>query len=274
MILKELIIRNLGAITFFSHSFSDSLNIITERNLKELSYAIRSVFNHKIPPQTSHGVGVETKIEAQVALDNRIYNVLALPRENGTSLGLRCLGEGGRDATEEYLYLTSHCPEMDLSEIFAGDEDKVFLRFLKYASEDLYYSAGELSALTHGLSDVKAFRTYLRSFIDSFEPELLRDGRQYEIFLEKNGKYSVRCKIDSSIPRALSASEKTLFRYLCFLRTAEFWHGFEKLRNLHSIKKPLIISDFLERLDESVDVRPLLERTEKLNRQILLLTRR
>jgi hypothetical protein len=74
------------------------------------------------------------------------------------------------------------------------------------------------------------------------------------------------------VPVFLSASDRTLFRYLCFLRTAEFWHGFESLRNLHEAGKPLVIRDFLERLDESINVGTLLERTAKLNRQIIILT--
>ena len=63
-----------------------------------------------------------------------------------------------------------------------------------------------------------------------------------------------------------------MFKFLCFLRTAEFWRGFEEIRNLHSIKKPLLISGFLEKLDESIDVRELLLRTEKLKRQTILIT--
>ena len=74
------------------------------------------------------------------------------------------------------------------------------------------------------------------------------------------------------MPVFLSESEQTLFRYLCFLRTAEFWQGFEELRNLHSVKKPILTQDFLERLDESIDLQDILERTRRLNRQIIILT--
>jgi hypothetical protein len=72
----------------------------------------------------------------------------------------------------------------------------------------------------------------------------------------------------------LSESERMMFKFLCFLRTAEFWNGFEEIRNLHSVKKPLLIRGFLEKLDESIDVRELLLRTEKLKRQTILITNR
>jgi hypothetical protein len=91
--------------------------------------------------------------------------------------------------------------------------------------------------------------------------------------LEKDGRYAVKCRIDSSDACSLSVSERTLFRYLCFLKTAEFWCGFEELRNLHGIKKPLIIKDFLERLDESINTARLLKRAENLKRQVIVLSR-
>jgi hypothetical protein len=56
------------------------------------------------------------------------------------------------------------------------------------------------------------------------------------------------------------------------LKTAEFWRGFEELRNLHGVKKPLIVGNFLERIDEMVDVSEILKRTMTLNRQVVLLT--
>ena len=87
-----------------------------------------------------------------------------------------------------------------------------------------------------------------------------------------NGKYAVKHGSDGDFPVVLSETERTLFRYLCFLRTAEFWRGFEELRNLHGIKKPLIIKDFLNRLDESVDSEDLLRRTQKLGRQVIILS--
>ena len=249
------------------------MNLVKSNTEDELSFAIRLIFNHKIPPPPSFLAGVGTKIEAMVFLQNKEYRVIASPDECGKDFKLMCLDSKNRDVTSEYLYLTRHSLEQDITEVFSGDEEKIFLRFLKYANEDLYYSKGELSRETGGLSDIKAFRRYLRAFIDNFEPELLRDGKGYEIVLEKGGRYAVRCRSDGLVTNTLSAAEKMLFKYLCFLRTAEFWRGFEDMRNMHSIKKPLLISGFLERLDESIDVGGLLCRTEKIKRQTILITK-
>jgi hypothetical protein len=109
-------------------------------------------------------------------------------------------------------------------------------------------------------------------FIKNFEPELIRDDKQYEIAIENNGTYRARYRIDDKAPANLSESDRTLFRYLCFLKNAEFWQGFERLRNMHGVGKPLIVKNFIERLDESVNADALLARGAKLNRQFIILT--
>jgi hypothetical protein len=70
----------------------------------------------------------------------------------------------------------------------------------------------------------------------------------------------------------LSETEEKLFLYICFLNIAEFWEGFEKIRDLHHKKKPLLIQNFLEFLDESTDISSLITRTLRIKRQVILLT--
>ena len=270
MKLKRIRIRDFGAIRHYESSFRPRLNVVESDNPEQLALAIKLIFNHKITPPPTWA-GADTAIEADVFAEGKSYTVSAKIGENGR-FTLRACNVLGEDVTVDYLYLSTHCAEHDLSDVFDKEENKILLRFLKYANEDAYFSGGELKAATGGLSDVRAFRTYLTDFIKGFKPELLRDGKQYEIVLEKNGLYAARCKIDSVITSNLSMTERTIFRYLCFLRTAEFWRGFEELRNLHGIKKPLIIQDFLENLDQSVSVEHLLRRTAKLRRQVIIMT--
>ena len=274
MILKNITIQNLGSIPYLSQEFKEGLNVIGDYRRDELSFAFKFISGHKIPPPPNISVGVDTRIEARVLLCEKEYRVVAVLDKREERFEFSCFDSSGADVTSEYLYLTRHSYEQDLADVFSGDEDEASYRFLRYANEDLYYSKGELSRATDGFSDIKAFRKYLRDFLNNFEPELLREGREYEIFLSDSGQYVVRSKLDGSTTTMLSAAEKMLFKYLCFLRTAEFWHGFEEIRNLHGIKKPLIISGFLEKLDESIDVRELLNRAKKLKRQIILITYR
>ena len=272
MLLKKITIQNLGAVDAFECDFENGLNIVKNRYTEEISGAIQFVLNHRAFALPKHWVRRSTKIEALVCISEKEYLLLATPNLKQNSLCLRAYDVDGHEKTREYLYLTSHCTEQDLCEVFNNDSEKMFFKPIQYLDEDHYYSPRDLSKSTDRLSETKAFRSYLKTFIKDFKSETIRDGKRYELYLKKDGRYAVRYTGENDMPVFLSESEQTLFRYLCFFRTAEFWQGFEELRNLHCVKKPIIIADFLERLDESIDMQDILERTKRLNRQIIMIT--
>ena len=272
MILRKISVQNLGSVRCFSHNLSHGLNIIKDQRREELLFAIRLVLGHNtmLPPLIL--AGADTVIEAAVVFSDTEYTVRALFDERKNGFSLCCRDRCGADATSEYLYLTSRSCEEDEADAFIPEEVQTVPRFLKYANEDLYYPKNGLARATNGFSCVKAFRKYLRSFIENFEPELLREDKEYELVIEKNGTYAARCKLNGRVTQSLSETERMLFKYLCFLRTAEFWDGFEQLRDMHSIKRPMIISGFCEKLDESVRVDGLLQRAASIRKQTILLT--
>ena len=272
MILKRITIQNLGAVDVFECDFENDLNVVKNRYADEISGAIQFVLNHRAFSLPKRWVRRSTKIESLVCILGTEYQLISEPNLKQNELCLRAYDVDGHEKTREYLYLTSHCAEQDLCDVFDKDVQKMFFKPIQYLDEDRYYSPSDLSKCTDRLSETKAFRSYLKTFIKDFKSEIIRDGKRYELYLKKDGKYAVRYKGDKDMPVFLSESEQTLFRYLCFLRTAEFWQGFEELRNLHSVKKPILTRDFLERLDESIDTQNVLERTKRLNRQIIMLT--
>jgi hypothetical protein len=215
---------------------------------------------------------VDTQIEATVLVEKKIYDIIIKPDQTQKVFLLQAFDELRHDVTGEYLYLTGHCAEQDGADVFEGTSKNMPLRFLQYANEELYFARDELYKRTGEMSNLKVFRSYLKQFINQFQPEVVREGKQYEIILKSDGRYGVRHKNDCGMPVYLSESEQLMFRYLCFLKTLEFWSGFEEMRNLHCVCKPLIIKNFLERLDESVDIQGLLERSRGLKRQIIMLT--
>ena len=272
MILKRITIQNLGAVDAFEYDFENDLNVVRSRYTDEIYGAIQFVLNHRAFSLPQRWVRRSTRLEAFVCIFGKEYVLMATPNLKQNNLCLCAYEVDGHEKTREYLYLTSHCAEQDLCDVFDKDAKKMFFKPIQYLDEDRYYSSGDLSKCTDRLSEIKAFRSYLKTFIKDFKPETIRDGKRYELYLKKDGRYAVRYKGDNDMPVFLSESEQTLFRYLCFLRTAEFWQGFEELRNLHSVKKPILIRDFLERLDESIYTQNVLERTKRLNRQIIMLT--
>ena len=271
MLLKKITIQNLGAVDVFECDFENDLNIVKNRYTDEISGAIQFVLNHSAFSLPKRWVRRSTRLEAFVCISGKEYVLMATPNLKQNDLYLRAYDVDGHEKTREYLYLTSHCVEQDLCDVFDKDAQKMFFKPIQYLDEDRYYSSGDLSKCTDRLSETKAFRSYLKTFIKDFKPETIRDGKRYELYLKKDGRYAVRYKGDNDMPVFLSESEQTLFRYLCFLRTADFWHGFEKLRNLHALKKPLLVKDFLSRLDESINIENLLQRTTEMERQVIIL---
>ena len=272
MLLKKITIQNLGAVDSFECDFENGLNIVKNRHTDEIFGAIQFVLNHRAFSLLNHWVRRNTKIEALVGILGTEYLLRAIPNLKRNDLCLRAHDMDGNEKTREYLYVTSHCTEQDLCEVFNKDSEKIFFKPIQYLDEDRYYSPGNLSKCTDQLSETKAFRSYLKTFVKNFKPETIRDGKRYELYLRKDGSYAVRYTGENDMPVFLSESEQTLFRYLCFLRTAEFWQGFEELRNLHSVRKPILIGDFLERIDEAIETKYLLERACRLNRQIIILS--
>ena len=272
MILQFIKIQRLGAVDHFEFNFENDLNVVSSRYTGEIAYAIQTVLNHRVSCLPEIRASRSTQVEALVRISENEYMVTAKPDPKQNDLCLRAYDKNGNDKTREYLCLTSHCTEQDLCEVFDKNTPKMFFKPIQYLDEDHYYSPRDLSKSTDRLSETKAFRSYLKTFIKDFKSETIRDGKRYELYLKKDGRYAVRYKGDNDMPVFLSECEQTIFRYLCFLTTAKFWQGFEELRNLHSVKKPILVENFLERLDEAIDTQDILERTRQLNRQIIILT--
>ena len=271
MVIKSITIRHFGGIELFSCRFASGLNFIKHRATDELAFALGMVLNSRACPfLPSAWVRRDTWISALVFADERYYRVVAVPDDRNGTLVLRAWGEDGRDATVQYRYLTSHCAQHDASDTFSGWDKSCAARLLQYADPEAPRIRHDISH--EDLPNIKTFRSYLSDFKRGFEAERLRPDKAYELVLGQDGRYDVSHPLIDRAGDTLSESEQILFQYLCFLRTAEFWRGFEKLRNLHGLEKPLLIRDFVERLDESIDVGELMRRTAALNRQTLILT--
>ena len=269
MKIYELTVRAFGGIEKLNLRFSGTLDVVKERYLTEISCALQTVFQSKALCIPAHLIKEDSEIEARVLLAGKEYHVRAIPAKEKDAFFLHAENAACEDCTQEYLEFSTHCAAQDAAELFDGSEQSGAGRLLDCEWESMYF--GKTFVQSEGRSTLRAFRAYLTAFIRNFRPERLREGKEYEIVLEESGRYTVRhAQLGSRV--ALSATEERIFRYLCFLRTAEFWHGFEKIRELNTVKKPFLLWNFVEMLDESVDARALLQRAAALGRQVILLT--
>ena len=267
MFIQHITIENFGAIRHYETELQQGFNIIEGRYTTELHEAIAFlVCNDQVPGIPEQWLRDDLLISATICLEDTVYTVcirsiLGRPQMFATD-------PTGADTTAQYQYALSHCEEQNGAELFGGWEPYIPLRLSNYRDRDIW---DVLSDRTDRLIDTNAFHRYLYNYIHSFVPESINSAKNYLISINRQGKFEVILPgFEGKI--YLSETEKRLFYYICFLNIAEFWAGFESIRDLHHEKKPLIIQNFLEFLDEETDISEILARTQKLHRQIIILT--
>lgn len=261
MKLTSITVNKFGSLCSFEAVLVPGLNIIKNRSATELAAAIGFLLGSRqtVAPEW---VCAHTDITAGIVLDGIAYTVRATPCRG--QLQLVATDPAGADVTDAYLHALSHCPD---AECFDGLDRTLPLRLCRYRNPADY----GVPPGTDLLTDTQTFRAYLLRYIKTFVPEPINSKKPYQIGLDKQGKfYPFHPGISGKI--LLSETEEKLYLYLCFLNLAEFWAGFETLRNLHHEKRPLLIENFLEFLDESADISGLLARTCSLHRQVLIFT--
>ena len=267
MFIQHITIENFGAIRHYDTDLRQGLNIVESRYATELHEAISFLAcNDQAPGIPEQWLRDDLLISATICLEDTVYtvcirSVLGRPQMFATD-------PTGADATAQYKHALSHCEEQNSAELFGGWEPYIHLRLCDYCDWD---ARDFFSDRTDRLTDTKTFHRYLYNYIRSFVPEPINSKKNYLAAINQHGEFEVILPgFDGEIH--LSETEKRLFYYICFLNVAEFWAGFEAMRDLHHEQKPLLIQDFLEFLDEGADISSLITRTQNLQRQIIILT--
>ena len=147
----------------------------------------------------------------------------------------------------------------DGSEVYAG----MLQQYLEYPE---FYFCGK-----QDICATKTFRHYLRRFIRTFRQEKLLPNKNLWLQLEKCGRFSVRLGRNGEELPDLSETDSYIFQYLCFLHLRRFWNGIRKRCRFPALVLPVMVRDFSDRLDESVDYDALLERATTISDQVLVI---
>lgn len=103
-------------------------------------------------------------------------------------------------------------------------------------------------------SEEKTFRFLLNEYIINFHPKTLLEKKNLYFDITPKGKFIATKKAgNNSINYDLSASERTLFDFLCFIEINKFHLFVNGIKNLNYKEKPLILINFPDYLDESFD---------------------
>ncbi len=124
---------------------------------------------------------------------------------------------------------------------------------------------------TISLSQTKTFRHCLCRFVQSFQPEKLLPGKDLWLYLEKNGRFTVRRRQDGARMPQLSETEQAIFQYLCFLELRRFWNVVRQKCRYPERRFSVVILDFSQRLDESVDFNALLLKAKEIANRVVVI---
>ena len=275
MNIRKLKIENVGSIRCFEVAFHSDLIAINGRNCEIIASAIKLLTGGRLSKQEEILYRSDTArlyAEAAFGCEEMYYIEIKGSSQIGPPKYRVWKSYEHEDRTEEHLMRIRQSKEEEISNIFSDFKKRKYPHRIKcYMDTEKYYPGDSFTDVTDGIGTTKTFRSYLKNYIRTYEPQRLRKDKEYLLILNDNGEFKVThpdMPIDS-MP-CLSESENVIFHYLCFLSLSEFWYGIAQIKDIHHARRPLLISDFVERIDSSVNITDYIVRTQKLGRQTFL----
>lgn len=115
--------------------------------------------------------------------------------------------------------------------------------------------------------DTPQLKEDLHGFISSFEPVTINSSKNMRLSITNDGVFVPLWH--GEVRQDLSAAEREMFNYLCFVEVNRFWEQATHRYNLNE-QSPLFIGDFICCIDEAADITPLITCALALGRQTFL----
>lgn len=117
----------------------------------------------------------------------------------------------------------------------------------------------------------KTFRSLLNEYIINFQPKEINEKKNLWLDITLQGKFIATKNAGYKLIICdLSASERILFNFLCFIAINAFRQFVNGVRDFNYKEKPLIVINFSEFIDEEFDYIAFLQK-QKLKRKIILI---
>ena len=259
--VKQIVIEKNGKITE-SLKFDKGLSVI--KGSAETYDIIKLLLGIKEAARSFHNIRFLSVVE----LDKTYY--IRGNKNKGDLLFSVSVFSDEIECTEEYFEMVKESVEIDSALFFHRFKKQDFPhKLFKYRDLLKYYPNGDFSSLTNGYGTTRSFRGFITDYIKHFKPIRLRTDKDLFLKLSTDGEFNVGF-INSNDKVFLSESESVLYHYLSFISIADFWSRAEKIRNLNRVNKPLIVSRFLELLDDSIDLSEVVTKTRKIDRQVII----
>lgn len=250
MIIKSIRIEGFGDIDHFASSFDPRIVLLSGEKAGTVMAAIGKLLGYgAIVEPDLHGTGDSSLITAEIELN----------------------GETCRVTSNHQTAMLQNREERAVSCYPARHNGPFAERLLRYKDTEKYYTADAFAGQTAGIGATRTFRACLNGFIKQYRPEPLINSTEHRIALLESGLFVAERVGLSRLRAELSAEEKALFEFQCFLYVNAFWKNVESIRDLNHASGPLFITDPPELIDPSAGKPEWLERAGKLGRQVFLL---
>ena len=259
--VKQIVIEKNGKITE-SLEFNKGLSVV--KGSAEIYDIIKLLLGIKEAARSFYNI----RFLAVVELDKTYY--IRGSKNKGDLLFSVSVFSDETECTEEYFDTLKEANEINATLFFHRFKRQDFPhKLFRYRDLLKYYPNGDFSAITNGYGTTRSFRGFITDYIKHFKPIKLREDKDLYLKLSNEGEFNVGL-INSNEKVFLSESESVLYHYLSFISIADFWSRAEKIRNLNRVNKPLIVSRFLELLDDSIDLSEVVTKTRKIDRQVII----
>lgn len=272
MVIKQIIINHFGRISHLDVVLNDQTNILRTYFIEEVFLIISRVLSvtpkQSIPPPWIYN---DTLIVVTVSCGEEIFTVRIGPNKATNDVQFLVRDISGKDITKRYIYELSHCMEEDDLIFITGLNPSIKDRLRNYLDEERFFSPISLVTRTKGFSKTRTFKKWLRGYIKNSTYEVLDEEKKQVVVLQGDGTFEVICNTDNSEKQVeLSKDNEMIFVFMCHLKALELWDGFEKIRDMHYVKKPIIIRDFWEYFSEPEKAKKKML-NKKPDRQIIVL---
>ena len=261
--IKQIVIEKNGKITQ-SLKFNKRLSVV--KGSAELYDIVKLLLGKQEAAKSFHNI----RFLAMVELD-KIYYIRGSKSKSELLFNVSvCANE--LECASEYFKAVKLSGEMDSALFFHRFKRQDYPhRLFKYKDLLKYYPNRDFALLTNGYGTTRSFRGFIADYIKHFKPIKLREDRDYYLKLSNEGEFKMGF-LDNDEKVSLSQSENVLYHYYSFISIADFWLRAEKIRNFNRVNKPLIVSNFLELLDDSINLGEIVRRTNKIDRQVIILS--
>lgn len=273
MQIDEIRIENFGLIKHFKAEFCSKLNVICAETDGDILAVLGMATGSRVVGFnfTRHIFTPNTRIYAAISGNFGKAEVeLFYDRDAVHGCAGNVTLNGKPSSFDELRAAAGAELEREECAVFINAQD--YRRYVPFAEYDftrklnsyLKYAPQSSSQYIMGTPQ---FKEVLRNFICSFESVPVNSSKDIWLSVTDDGVFVPlwhgRERLD------LSASERAVFNYLCFVEVNAFWGQVAHVCNLKD-SLPLFIGDFMHHIDRATDIAPLISRAFSLGRQTFL----